>query len=172
MNISKLSKTNIVPVKYQGNVPIEKVNEIIDVINNESLFINVTYPKLVLTKEQNGCTILLNTAAGSDVILPPSEIGLTYKFKILTKVTSNDYSINTFSAKDLLLGGVQLHSTSTLDKVTQFSPDGSDDDVMSMNGTTTGGDVASSFIITCISTERWYIEGIVTGTGVFTTPFL
>jgi len=134
--------------------------------------INATGSTQTLTAAQSGSLVVLDRAAGCDVTLPADEVGLTYDFVVKTSVTSNDYSINGAATSDLLIGGIQIHSSSTLDKVTQFSPDGTDDDVMSMNGTTTGGEKGTYFTVTCIATNRWHVSGVLVGTGVFTNPFL
>lgn len=145
-------------------------------VKDESIFykepiINANASTLTLTAAQTGSTILLNRAAGCDVTLPSGEVGLVYKFKVITSVTSNDYSITAAAATELFTGGISAVSTATLDKTTQFSPDGTDDDAMSMNGGTTGGRIGTTLVFTYVAANTWYVEGVVAGQEVFTTPF-
>ena len=50
-----------------------------------------------------------------------------------------------------------------------FAADESDDDAISMNGTTTGA--SAVYELTGISTNRWQVEGIVYASGAVATVF-
>ena len=52
-----------------------------------------------------------------------------------------------------------------------FAPDVTDDLVISMNGTTTGGVIGTYIRATAISATRWFIQGTLSGSGTATTPF-
>jgi len=153
------------------------VKELADVINNvgaglgSETFIDANAATLVLKAEDSGKTILFNRAAGCDVTLPASTPGLKYKFKVITSVTSNDYSVNGAAATDLFIGGITSDDTDTSNAARFFNADGSDDDVMSMNGTTTGGLIGTNFEVTCVAASKWFIQGVNKGSGEVATPF-
>jgi hypothetical protein len=155
-----------------------QVKEIANVLNNvgaglkTETFIDGNVATIALTAEDSGKTILLNRAAGCDVTLPASTPGLTFNFLVIASVTSNDYSINGKVATDLFIGGVASDDTDTSNAARFFNADGSDDDVMSMNGTTTGGLIGSHFKVTCVAASRWLIQGVNKGSSTVATPFL
>jgi hypothetical protein len=154
-----------------------QVKEIADVLNNvgaglhKKTFIDADAATLTLTAEDSGKTIFLNRATGCEVTLPDPEVGLTFHFVVRTAVTSNDYSINGAETTHLFAGRVLNMDTDSSNVMAYFTADESDDDVMSLNGSTTGGLKGDNFTVTCISPTRWYVEGLVTGTGTVATPF-
>ncbi len=154
-----------------------QVKEIADVLNNvgaglkTETFIDANAATLTLNAEDSGKTIILNRAAGCDVTLPASAEGLTFKFIIRTSVTSNDYSVATAATTDLFLGQITNIDTDTSNALAWYAPDGSDDDAMSMNGSTTGGLAGDEFTVTCIADKRWWVKGTLRATGIVATPF-
>jgi hypothetical protein len=157
-------------------VTATKVDEIITAVNIPKVdVINATDSSLTLTAEQSGRTVILDRAAGVDVTLPSAStanIGVYYEFAVKTTVTSNDYSINGASTSDLLMGGIVSLDDTAPEVMTLFKPDVTDDDVMSMNGTTTGGKIGTFIRVKCVAANRWLVEGTVSGSGVLATPFL
>ena len=133
--------------------------------------VNITAATATLTAAQSGSTVTLSKVDGITVTLPTPKVGLNYKIVVITDLTSSNYVITTSGASVLMTGGVNTHSNALLDKVTQFSPDGSDDRTMTMNGGTTGGDIGTTLYLTCLSSTSWHISGVNVGAGVFTTPF-
>jgi len=113
-----------------------------------------------------GKVIEINDADGA-VTLPSiksSEIGATYKFFIGTD--STDLDIKT-DGTDKFSGN--LFVTGTTSKA--FASDVSSNDVISMNGTTTGGDKGSTLEITAIGTAEYLVSGSLIGSGTVVTPF-
>ena len=129
-----------------------------------------------LNISDSGALVVFNAAAGA-VTLPaittdPNELGTYFDF-IITVSSTSAQSV-TAAAADLLVGGVNLVDFDAVYTAPQgafYEPDGTDDLIMSMNGTTTGGKIGSAFCFTAISATRWYVEGTVAGDGVLATPF-
>lgn len=153
------------------------VKEIAAVLNNvgaglgTETFIDANAATLALKAEDSGKTILFNKADGCLVTLPASAPGLTFKFIVITSVTSAAYGIYGAATTDLFIGGVGSDDTDTANAARFFNADGSDDDRMSMNGSTTGGLIGSWFEVVCTAAGRWFISGVNKGTGSVETPF-
>lgn len=128
---------------------------------------------IALTEAQSGRVILVDDAAGLDFTLPAiaaAQVGTHYKFLVTTTVTSNNFRV-TAGAADLLKGGIWMADFDTANTGAYFTPDGSDDLVMTMNGSTTGGKKGTWVEFTAISATEWFVNGTVFGDGSLATPF-
>jgi hypothetical protein len=133
---------------------------------------------VALTEAQSGRIILVDDAAGLDFTLPAiaaAQIGTHYKFLVTVSVTSNNFRV-TAQAGDLLKGGLwMVDFNAAYDSATRDAlwavPDGSDDLIMTMNGTTTGGKAGTWVEFTAISATEWFVNGVVGADGVIATPF-
>lgn len=128
---------------------------------------------IVLTEAQSGRTILVDDAAGLDFTLPAiaaAQIGTHYKFLVTTTITSNSLRL-TAASGDLLRGGVLVFDFDTANTGTYFTPDESNDLIMSLNGSTTGGKKGSVVTVTAITATGWFVEGLIYGDGTLATPF-
>lgn len=127
---------------------------------------------LTLTEEQSGSVVLLARAAGSVITLPAPKVGITYDFIVNTTVTSNAYTVATNSDTTVFLRGQVLGvDTDSSNALAMYSANGTTHVEITMNGTTTGGRVGTSFTLTCVSATLWQIDGVVNGSGVVATPF-
>lgn len=123
-----------------------------------------------MTAGMSGSIMLLD-GAGVDYTLPAigaGDIGMEFWF--VTTVTATDQTI-TAGAADLLTGGVMCMSTAAGVENDAFSPDVSDDLIITMNGTTQGGIIGSTWHLIAISATRWYCDGTTIGSGTLVTPF-
>ena len=113
-----------------------------------------------------GCTLL----SGCDVTLPTPVVGDVIKI-VFGAVTSGTHSITTDATSTLFNGYALLGDTldGTPAQHVVFAPDGSDDDVFSMNGTTTG--VSAIVELTATATNRWFAEATVLASGAVSTPW-
>ena len=113
-----------------------------------------------------GCTLL----SGCDVTLPTPVVGDKIKI-VFGAVTSGTHSITTDATSTLFNGYALLGDTldGTPAQHVVFAPDGSDDDVFSMNGTTTG--VSAIVELTATATNRWFAEATVLASGAVSTPW-
>ena len=123
-----------------------------------------------MTSAMSGSIMLLDGAA-TDYTLPAigaGDIGMEFWFVVT--VTATDQTI-TAAAADLLTGGVMCMSTAAGVENDAFSPDVTDDLIITMNGTTQGGIIGSTWHLIAISATRWYCDGTTIGSGTIVTPF-
>lgn len=131
---------------------------------------------IVLTTAQSGRVIKLDDAAGLDFTLPAigaSDVGTWFRFVCTVSATSNSYRF-TAQAADLLKGGVWMvdfDDAYTAPQGVFLEPDGSDDLIMTMNGSTTGGKAGTDIEFLAVSATEWFVSGTVVGDGVLATPF-
>jgi len=131
---------------------------------------------IVLTTAQSGRVIKLDDAAGLDFTLPAiatADIGTWFRFVCTVSITSNSYRF-TAQSGDLLKGGVWMvdfDAAYTAPQGVFLEPDGSDDLIMTLNGTTTGGKIGTDIEFLAVSATEWFVSGIVAGDGVLATPF-
>lgn len=125
------------------------------------------------------CTITLPTvdaSADSPYAGPgsdpnnPNNLGVAYTFYIAATNT-NGLKIRTTSSTpgDLFIGSALL-STST-GAPNLYLPNGSSNDVISMNGTTTGGIAGSYLTIQAVASGKYLVNGVLVGSGTLATPF-
>lgn len=160
--MDKLTSYNIREVADKVNALVEKKSEII----------NATSSTLTLTRDDSGKTIVLDRALGVAVALPISEVGLKFRFVVKTTASGGTgYVMTAGKTSDLYIGAVTMIDTDTSDTHTDQVPDASDDDVMTLNGGTTGGVIGSYFDLECIALGRWWVSGVLRHTGNVATPF-
>tara|TARA_R100001594_G_scaffold9786_2_gene23644 strand:+ start:4151 stop:5554 length:1404 start_codon:yes stop_codon:yes gene_type:complete len=115
-------------------------------------------------------TYIITKADGCDVTLPAPTKGARIKL-VFGKVTSNNHTITTNTTTTLYNGWVLINDSvsGSVPDTAPFAPDGTDDDVITLNGTTQG----SSGVIELIGTaaNRWWVEGRLEGDGTPATPF-
>lgn len=131
---------------------------------------------IVLTAAQSGRVILVDVAAGLDFTLPAissTEIGTVFEFLVTVSITSNSFRV-TAAAGDLLNGALLLVADTepyTAPHGVVVKPDFTNDLIMTMNGTTTGGKKGTKVKFTAVSATQWFVEGLACGSGVLATPF-
>lgn len=124
-----------------------------------------------LTTVQSGSTILLDKVDGLTITLPADAVGLTYRFVSTVNLTSSSYIIQGYNSSDLFKGGVLVVDDTTPEVATMFKPDGSDDYICTMNGTTTGGEIGTDITFTCVASNTWLVTGTVAANGTLATLF-
>ena len=114
-------------------------------------------------------TIAANSAsavAGADDLSVNSHIGAVYKFVVGTDCTDCDIKTD---GTDKFVGHATVVNVSDGTNST-FAP-ASSNDVISMNGGTTGGDRGSTVTITAIADNECLVEAVLIGAGTEATPF-
>ena len=124
-----------------------------------------------LSVDESGSTVVFDRAAGIVYTLPLAKPGVYFDFVITTTITSNSAKVITGAGTELLIGGYMNVDTDTSNAVAAFTGNGSTHVAVSMNGTTTGGILGTKLRFTCLSSTRWFVEGIVQGSGVVATAF-
>ncbi len=124
-----------------------------------------------LSVDESGSTVLFDRAAGIVYTLPLAKPGVYFDFVVTTTVTSNAAKVITGAATEFLIGGYTNVDTDTSNAVAVFTGNGSTHVAVTQNGTTTGGALGTKLRFTCLSSTRWFVEGIVQGSGVVATAF-
>ena len=125
-----------------------------------------------MTSAMSGSIMLLD-GAGVDYTLPAigaGDVGMEFWF-VSTVLADGTFQTITAGAADLLTGGVMCMSTAAGLENDAFSPDVTDDLIITMNGTTQGGIIGSTWHLIAISATRWYCDGTTLGSGTLVTPF-
>ena len=127
--------------------------------------VNITTETTLTYADHVGRIIEVNDADGA-VTLPSitsDTIGAEYTFFIGTD--STDLDIKT-DGTDKFVGSVSVSGTTTK----AFAP-GATNDVISMNGTTTGGAANSVVKVVALATAEYMVQGVLIGSGTVATPF-
>jgi len=127
--------------------------------------VNITAETTLTYADHVGRIIEINDADGA-VTLPSitsDTIGAKYTFFIGTDATDLDIKTD---GTDKFLGSVSVIGTTTAG----FVP-GATNDVISMNGGTTGGDKGSYVEVTALATAEYLVQGVLVGSGTVATPF-
>jgi len=124
-----------------------------------------------LTSAMSG-SIMLIDGASTDYALPAigtGDVGMCFTF--YSTIISTGTQTITAQAADLLTGGITIADVGAAG-TDFFAPDVSDDLIITLNGTTTGGVAVGSWCrLTAISATRWFVEGVFCGSGTLATPF-
>jgi hypothetical protein len=127
--------------------------------------VNITAETTLTYADHVGRIIEINDADGA-VTLPSitsDTIGAKYTFFVGTDATDLDIKTD---GTDKFLGSVSVIGTTTAG----FVP-GATNDVISMNGGTTGGDKGSYVEVTALATAEYLVQGVLVGAGTVATPF-
>ena len=106
-------------------------------------------------------------AAGTNDYNVASNLGCTYLFWVQTAATDMDIKTD---GTDKFYGAVFIGIDSENTGETFLSSSGSND-VMTLNGTTTGGIVGSWVEFTAIGSAAYFVRGSLIGTATLATPF-
>jgi len=129
--------------------------------------VNITAETTLTVAAHAGKVIEINDADGA-VTLPTiksDEIGATYTFFVGTDATDLDIKTD---GTDKFVGSVVLAVNNG--SIKAFQP-GATNDVISLNGSTTGGDKNSYVQVTALATAEYMVQGVLIGSGTIATPF-
>ncbi len=116
-----------------------------------------------------GFAYLVTDLDGCAVVLPAPNVGDKIKV-VFGAVTSNAHTITCDATTTLLSGyALMLDNDGTAAQCKVFAPDETDDDVFSMNGSTTG--ISAEVELLAISNKKWQIRALVYSSGTVATPF-
>ncbi len=123
-----------------------------------------------MTAAMSGSVMLIDGATTAYALpaITAADVGMEFWF--VTTATSSAATI-TAGAADILTGGVMCMSTGAGIENDAFSANGSSDLVITMNGTTKGGIIGSTWHIIALSATSWYCDGTTIGSGTLVTPF-
>ena len=96
-----------------------------------------------------------------------NNVGTTYTFVVET--TASALSIVT-DGTDKFVGSMMMVDTDSSGAVTAFAP-ASSNDVITFNGTTTGGIAGSTVTVTVLAANKYMVTGVALASGSVVTPF-
>ncbi len=144
---------------------------------------NLKTPKIVtpgatsttLTALNSGQVFLFDGATEAYILPELTSLNVGMEFTFMTTVAANtSQTVTAGAADDLYTGAVVLWDDTvayTAPQAVIKKPDVSNDVILTLNGTTTGGKVGSIVKFTALSATRWFVEGNLCGSGVLATPF-
>ena len=117
----------------------------------------------------DGHAYLVTKLDGCAGTLPAPTIGAKIKI-VFGAVTSNNHTITCDATTTLLSGyALMLDADGTAAQCKVFAPDETDDDVMTLNGGTTG--ISGTVELLGVSDKMWQIQATVYSEGTAATPF-
>jgi len=117
----------------------------------------------------DGHAYLVTKLDGCAVTLPAPTIGAKIKI-VFGAVTSNNHTITCDATTTLLSGyALMLDADGTAAQCKVFAPDETNDDVMTLNGGTTG--ISGTVELLGISDKMWQVQATVYSEGTAATPF-
>lgn len=124
----------------------------------------------VTSAAHSGRTVLLDRAAGQALTLPAATgSGNSYKFFVLTTITSNTTTIKVADATDVM-AGVAIVANDTDNSASIFET-AADTDTITFNGGTTGGIKGAVVELQDIAANLWAVRVVGAATGTEATPF-
>ena len=187
---SRLGQTTADQISFYGATPIAQQANTVDLttqlvnlgliasgtpIEGTGAPVNVTASTLTVTPAAHaGRVVTLNRAAGVAVTLPAATgTGNIYTFQLGTTVTSNSTTITTGvtgASSDAYQGIVITEDGGTCTGWPATGTAGGSD-VITFNGSTTGGFIGDYVQLTDVATGFWMLKSTTKSTGTATTPF-
>lgn len=120
----------------------------------------------------NRTLVLTGTGAARTQTLPAATGTGDRYFFIVGAVNTSNHVITALSG-DLLCGNIITNSTGdTPDLAQPWPADQSNDIIITLNGTTTGGQAIGDWVeLIDIATDKWFVRGVTTSSGMEATPF-
>ena len=146
---------------------------VVSLTADTTLTVNDHAGRLLLCNDADGKftlpSILSGSAgstAGANDYNVLSNLGCTYTFMVQTLAT--DMDILTDGTDKFIGYATTLMSAATTGK--DWFP-GATNDVMTLDGTTTGGIVGSFIQVTATASAEYFVQAVLKGSGVIATPF-
>ena len=122
-----------------------------------------------LTAAQSGSVIHMDLGAAVAITLPAAAVGLNYSFWV--GVTTHASTTITCAEGDFYVGALTLHDSDTAASEVIYIGDGSADDIITLNATTTGGIQGSWIDMVALSGTQWLVRGHLINSGDDADPF-
>lgn len=122
-----------------------------------------------LTAAQSGALCLFSQAAASTYTLPTPVEGMEFEFLTTILATGNHKVVTKTVASEFLLGAVNSGDLGAATDI--FQANGTTHVALTVNGSTTGGLVGTTFKLTAISATQWVVRGSIVGTVTVLDPF-
>jgi len=150
------------------------VVNIADGTNTITLDVATHAGRMITTNDASLVITLPTINTSTDAVAGPSTGPNTLnnqgaEFFIFVETAATAVAIKT-DGTDKFVGSIQMVDTDTAGAMTGYAP-GASNDVINLNGSTTGGVAGSWVKITALKSLKYLVEGIVLGTGTVATPF-
>lgn len=142
------------------NVPNGTNTLTLDVLNYSGKVITTNDATLVIT-------LPATNAADDSTPSSPNNIGATFRIAIQTAATAVAIKTN---GTDKFRGSVLMVDTDSSGAVSGYAP-GATNDVINLDGTTTGGIAGSYVDVTVVEAGFYSVTGVLLGSGAVATPF-
>jgi hypothetical protein len=157
------------PVKSLAGFISAGVNSSVSLTADTTLTVDAHAGKILTCNDADGKftlpSIVVTTPSDPTDPNQANNVGATFTFFVETAATDMDILTD---GTDKFVGGVY---TGVDDATGKTFISGATNDVITMNGTTTGGLVGSIVKCTAMATAKYAVEGIILGSGTLVTPF-
>lgn len=140
-------------------------------VSGSNSIVSATAATLTATSaEHAGRTVLLDRAAGQAVTLPAATgTGNTYKFFVLTTITSNSTTIKVADATDVMSGmAIVANDGGATASIFETA---ADSDTITFDGDTTGGIKGAVVELQDVATNLWAVQIRTAATNTEASPF-
>jgi hypothetical protein len=139
-------------------------------ISGSDALVSATDASLAVTSAaHSGRTVLLDRAAGQAVTLPAATgSGNSYKFFVLTTITSNSTTIKVVG--DDVMAGLAIVANDGGDTASIFET-AATSDTITFDGSTTGGIRGATVELQDVAADLWSVRIVGAATGTEATPF-
>jgi len=166
------------PVKSLGGFYSQGPNTVINLpngTNTVTLDVATYAGRLIRTNDATLVITLpsINTSASPSSAGPGTDpntlnnVGTSYTFFIETAATTLNIVTD---GTDKFVGSILMVATDAAGATTGYAPAASND-FIKLNGTTTGGIAGSWVRCTVLASAKYYVEGVLLGSGTVATPF-
>lgn len=98
--------------------------------------------------------------------------GVTYTIWVPTTISTSSLKIGTTSgSSDIYIGTLLSVDSDTSGAMVGFTANGTSNDFINLNGTTTGGVAGTWIQIVAIAANKYMVTGVVVGSSTVATPF-
>jgi hypothetical protein len=145
--------------------PVDHGGRIISVGGSLAAAVTLTLPTI------NTSANPVTSGPGQDPSTANNE-GVVYTIWVPTTISTSSLKIGTTSgSSDVYVGTVISVDSDSSGAVVGFSANGSSNDFINLNGTTTGGVAGTWIQIVAIAANKYMVTGLVVGSSTVATPF-
>lgn len=166
------------PVRSLGGFYTQGPNTVVEVANGTNTLTLDVANYAGRTLRTNDATLIITLPAIVATADPASSgpgadpntinnLGATYR--VFVETTASALAIQT-NGTDKFVGSIMMVDTDSSGAVSGYAP-ASSNDVINLNGTTTGGIAGSWIEITAVDANKYFVTGILLGSGSVATPF-
>jgi hypothetical protein len=127
----------------------------------------------VLSADQSGALCIFGNSEGGEYELPAAEAGLWFEFQATISVTSTELYTVKCATGDFIVGVVVGGNLTIGASGDVFTADGATHLGLTHSGSTTGGLIGDSYVLTAINSSQWALtQAVNIGSGTNAHPFI